>query len=165
MSRNGPTGADVAATAREMHRLGLAPGTTGNVSARVGDSILITAAGAPYETMTEADVVSAGDDRRSSEWRLHVAVYAARPDVHAIVHTHSEHATRWSHGGAELDVGGTIRTAPFAPSGTGGIAAGAVEALGDGHAVLLARHGVVGVGASLEEALGVCVAIERRFAG
>lgn len=156
-----PSRAEVAATAREMHHLGLAPGTTGNVSARDGDDVWITAAGAPYEAMTEADVVPIGDERRSSEWRLHAAMYAARPDIGAIVHTHSPHATRWSEGGAPLDADGPVPTAPFAPNGTDEIAAGAVAALGAGHGVLLARHGVVGVGGTLDRALAVCAEIER----
>jgi L-fuculose-phosphate aldolase len=156
----------VVATAREMPRLGLVSGTQGNVSARDGESVLITPAGMPYEDMSAEDVVaidSAGEpvDGRgvpSSEWRVHVAIYAARPDIGAIVHTHSTHATRWSHIGEPL---GTVLTAQVAPTGSGEIAAAAVDALGDRGAVLLGRHGVVGVAATVEEALATCVAVER----
>ncbi|HEY7454565.1 MAG TPA: class II aldolase/adducin family protein [Thermoleophilaceae bacterium] len=156
----------VVATAREMLRLGLVSGTQGNVSARDGEVVLITPAGMPYEDMSADDVVaidSSGEplDGRgvpSSEWRVHLAIYAARPDVGAIVHTHSERATAWSHLDEPL---GTVLTARVAPTGTDEIAAAAVEALGDLGAVLLGRHGVLAVAATPEEALTRCVAVER----
>jgi L-fuculose-phosphate aldolase len=168
----------VVETAREMLRLGLVSGTAGNVSARHGESILITPAAAPYVRMAEDDLVVVGPDgqtgdgegRPSSEWRVHAAIYAARPDVGAVVHTHSVHATAWSFTGEPLDTGteeleaatgGAILTAPFAPTGSREIATAAVEALGDRSAVLLGRHGVVAVGASPADALATCVAVER----
>jgi L-fuculose-phosphate aldolase len=156
----------VVAAGREMLRLGLVSGTQGNVSARDGESILITPAAMPYEDMSAEDVVaidSAGapvDGRGvpSSEWRVHAAIYAARPDIGAIVHTHSERATAWSELGEPL---GTVRTSRFAPTGTDAIAAAAVDALGDRAALLLGSHGVVAVGATTDEALATCVAVER----
>jgi L-fuculose-phosphate aldolase len=156
----------VVATAREMLRLGLVAGTEGNVSARDGDSVLITPAAMPYEEMSGHDVVAidprgepaGGSGVPSSEWRVHLAIYAARPDVGAIVHTHSERATAWSHLDEPL---GTVLTARVAPTGTDEIAAAAVEALGDLGAVLLGRHGVLAVAATPEEALTRCVAVER----
>lgn len=161
--------ASVVAAAREMARLGLVSGTEGNVSARDGDSVLITPAARPYEAMSEDDVVSidsrgepaGGAGVPSSEWRVHVAIYAARPDVDAIVHTHSERATAWSHLDEPL---GTVLTARAAETGTDEIAAAAVEALGDRAAVLLGRHGVVGVGSTTEHALQVCISVEEQAA-
>jgi L-fuculose-phosphate aldolase len=170
---------DVVDAAREMLRLGLVTGTAGNVSARDGDSVLITPAASPYEQMTEDDLVSIGPDGEpadgdgepSSEWRVHLAIYAARTDVEAIVHTHSVHATAWSFSGEPLDTGteeleaasgGPVLTAPFAPTGSDEIAAAAANALGDRRAVLLGRHGVVGVGATAAEALATCVVVERQ---
>jgi L-fuculose-phosphate aldolase len=169
----------VVETAREMLRLGLVSGTSGNVSARDGESILITPAATPYRRMTEDDLVAIGPDGESgddegepsSEWRVHVAIYAARPDVGAVVHTHSVHATAWSFTGEPLDTGteeleaasgGAVLTAPFAPTGSEEIAAAAAEALGDRRAVLLGRHGVVGVGPSPAEGLATCAAVERQ---
>lgn len=169
----------VVEAAREMLRLGLVSGTSGNVSARDGDSVLITPAARPYEQMTEDDLVAIdpggepieGDGEPSSEWRVHLAIYAARPDAGAIVHTHSVHATAWSFTGEPLDTGteelgavagGAVLTAPFAPTGTDEIAAAAVDALGDRGAVLLGRHGVVGVGSTAAEALATCVVVERQ---
>jgi L-fuculose-phosphate aldolase len=165
--------------AREMLRLGLVTGTSGNLSARDSRSFLITPASMPYEQMDEADLVAIDSDGEpgegggepSSEWRVHVAIYAARPDVNAIVHTHSVHATAWSFRGEPLDTGteeleaaagGPVLTAPFAPTGSDEIAAAAAEALRDRRAVLLGRHGAVGVGATPQEALATCVVLERQ---
>jgi L-fuculose-phosphate aldolase len=177
----------VVEAAREMLRLGLVAGSSGNLSARDGDSVVITPARLAYESMTEDDLVELGADGEpqpsrgsdpledlrepSSERRVHTAIYAARPDVAAIVHTHSVHATAWSFLDEPLDtgteelaaaVGGPVRTAPYAPTGTEEIAAAAAEALGDRRALLLGRHGVVGVGATPAGALATCVVVERQ---
>jgi L-fuculose-phosphate aldolase len=169
----------VVEAAREMLRLGLVTGTSGNVSARDGDSVLITPAALAYEAMSEEDVVELGADGEavendagpSSERRVHMAIYAARPDVAAIVHTHSVHATAWSFldepldtGTEELEaaVGGPVLTAPFAATGSDEIAVAAAEALGERGAVLLGRHGVVAVGASPAAALAAAVVVERQ---
>jgi hypothetical protein len=98
--------ADVVAAARQMHRLGLVAATHGNVSAREGDLVHITPTALPYEGMSEADLVTLsltgqvvdGEREPSSERRVHLAVYAARPDVAAIVHTHSVYATAGAFG-------------------------------------------------------------------
>ena len=169
----------VVEAAREMLRLGLVTGTSGNVSARDGASVLITPAALKYEAMSEQDVVELAPDGEaleedaapSSERRVHTAIYSARPDVAAIVHTHSVHATAWSFLGEPLDtgteeleaaVGGAVMTARYAPTGTDEIATAAVEALGDRGAVLLGRHGVVAVGESPSEALRAAVVVERQ---
>jgi L-fuculose-phosphate aldolase len=169
----------VVEAAREMLRLGLVSGTSGNVSARDGDGVVITPAGLPYERMTEDDLVAVdmdgepaeGQGEPSSERRVHVEIYAARPDAGAVVHTHSVHATAWSFLDEPLDTGteelaaaagGEVLTARFAATGTDEIAAAAVEALGDRRAVLLARHGVVAVGETPATALETCVALERQ---
>jgi L-fuculose-phosphate aldolase len=170
---------EVVEAAREMLRLGLVSGTSGNISARDGESVLITPAASPYERMTGDDLVALGLDGEpgegggepSSEWRVHLAIYEARPDIGAIVHTHSVHATAWSFVGEPLDTGteellaatgGAVLTAPYAPTGSQEIATAAAEALGDRGAVLLGRHGVVGVGATPAEALATCVVVERQ---
>lgn len=169
---------DIVATAREMLRLGLVVGVAGNVSARENDTVHVTPRALPYGEMTAEDVVSisldgevvAGVREPSSEWRVHTAVYEARPDVRAIVHTHSVHATAWSCVGEPLDtgvkelglaVGGPVRTAAEAPAGTDAVARAAVEALSGRQAALLARHGVVAVAESLPRALVVCQVVER----
>jgi L-fuculose-phosphate aldolase len=170
--------AEVVAAGREMLRLGLVVGTSGNVSARDGDRVHITPSGLPYGAMQEGDVVTLSLDgavlegrEPSSERRVHLAVYAARPDAGALVHSHSVHATAWSFLGEPLDTGteelehaagGVVLTAPFAPTGSEEIAAAAVEALGDRRAVLLGRHGVLALAESPARALDVCAAVERQ---
>ena len=108
--------------------------------------------------MTEDDLVTlpaSGERKPSSEWRVHSAIYAARPDVSAIVHTHSVHATAWSCLGEPLDTqvkeftqvaAGPVRTAADAPPGSDELAANAVVALESRNAALLHRHGVLAVG-------------------
>jgi len=171
--------AEVVATAREMLRLGLVAGSSGNVSAREGDRIHITPAQLPYGEMTETDVVTLdphgavveGDREPSSERRVHLAVYAARPDAGAIVHSHSTYATAWSFleepldtGTEELEqaAGGPVATAPYAPTGSEEIARAAVHALGDCGAVLLGRHGVLALGHSPARALDAAAVVERQ---
>ena len=173
-------------TAKAMHAAGL-------VVATQGDRIWITPTALPYPSMRADDVVGIDFDglhdpaghAPSSEWRVHTAVYAARDDVRAIVHTHSVHATAWSHltdhlapdhgratalddrfagrpafcASEELPEG--VATAPYARPGSDAVAVSAVAALGRGRAVLLARHGVVGVGRTAEEALDVCFLVEH----
>lgn len=162
-----------------MRQLGLAPATTGNASVRDGDRVLISPTSLPYDAMTRDDVVAidldghvlAGEREPSSEWRVHCAIYRRRPDVGALVHTHSPHALAWSFLSEPLDTGteeieiycgGSVHTAPFAPTGTADIATGAAEALGERQAVLLARHGTVGGGATLAAALDVCAVVEQQ---
>ena len=165
--------AEVVAAAQEMHRLGLVVGTAGNVSARDGETVVITPAALPYEAMAEDDLVTLpGDGARkpSSEWRVHHAIYAARPDVGAIVHTHSVHATAWSCLGEPLDtqvkefmqaLGGPVQTAADAPPGTDEIARNAVTAVGERNGALLFGHGVLALADSPARALLVAQVIER----
>ncbi|MEX2194693.1 MAG: class II aldolase/adducin family protein [Thermoleophilaceae bacterium] len=171
--------AELVQTCLAMLRSGLAVATTGNASVRDGDAVLISPTSLPYEEMEPADVVridldgrvAGGDREASSEWRVHCAIYRARPEVGAIVHTHSPHAVAWSFLGDVLDTGteeiehyagGPVRTAPFAPTGGGELAAAALAALGDRRAVLMARHGVVGCGATLRAALDTCAVVEQQ---
>ncbi|HLO36161.1 MAG TPA: class II aldolase/adducin family protein [Candidatus Deferrimicrobium sp.] len=183
------TGADTAATRAEIVRVaqllrvrGLAVGTSGNVGARLADGrIAITPATMDYDEMTPDDVVIVGADgapsegRRqpSSEIRIHLALFAARPDVGAIVHTHSPFATTWAalrrpvpavhYVLAMLVAPGhdTLRVAPYATFGAAELARSAVETLGGDNAVLLASHGAVAVGTTLDEALGRAERVEE----
>jgi L-fuculose-phosphate aldolase len=167
------------ACAREMLRRGLVAGTSGNASVREGDAIHVTPTALAYEHMDAADVVTvdaggrviAGEREPTSELPLHLAVYAARADARALVHTHSVHATAWSHLGEPLDTGneelhasagGTVLTATECPSGSEELARSCVEALEGRNAVLLARHGVVAIADSPMRALDVCTIVERQ---
>ena len=154
--------AEVVATARAMAAEGMVKGTEGNVSARDGDALHITPAGLPYGEMSPDDLVTldltgmvvAGEREPSSERAVHLAIYAARPDVLAIVHTHGPAATARSAPATDLPV------AEYAEPGTRELAERATRALGQGDAVLMPRHGVVAVGAGLTEALEIARRVE-----
>lgn len=108
-------------------------------------------------------------DRASREWLLHQAIYRARSDVGGIVHTHSAYATAWGMDAEPLPSLeeqvyfelGHVGTAPALPGGSPELARACVAALGQARAVLLARHGVVAVGATPREALVVAEAVEH----
>ena len=146
----------------------LVVGTAGNVSARVGDRVAVTPTGVSYSTLCPEDVgVHALDgtavDARlkpTSELPLHLAIYAARPDVAAVVHTHSTAATALSCLVPQVPAvhyylglfGGAPRVAPYVEYGTGGLAAATVTALEGRTACLLGNHGAVAIGSTLAEA-------------
>lgn len=165
------------ATARRMSDLGLAPGTTGNVSVRAARGFLVTPSGMAYDDLRGDDAVAI-DDRGevrpgqrvpSSEWQLHRDVYAARPDAGAIVHTHSLFCTSVSclrqpipaiHYMVVLAGGDDIPCADYATFGTAELAANVVRALGAGRACLMANHGMVALGDTLAAALRLAADIE-----
>jgi L-fuculose-phosphate aldolase len=174
--------AEVVRVARLLRARGLAVGTSGNVGARLDDGrIAITPSTMDYDDLTPDDVVivSAGgapsDGRRrpSSELPLQLAIFRARPDVRAIVHSHSPFATTLAAARREIPavhyvlatmVGAgrdTIRVAAYATFGTEELAQNAVETLGDDHAVLLASHGAIAVGPSLQVAFERAERIEE----
>ena len=114
--------------------------------------------------------VLAGHRRPSSEWRLHAAIYAARPDAGAVVHTHSPFATALScaregippfHYMIALGGGADIRCAAYATFGTEALAANCVAALEGRRAALLANHGAVAFGASLAAARALAKEVEN----
>ncbi|MSQ11612.1 MAG: class II aldolase/adducin family protein [Dehalococcoidia bacterium] len=168
--------------AKELERLGLVAGSSGNVSARVQERgrplLVITPTSRSYSSLRVRDVVVIdyeGEPMRgtlppSSETMLHVAVYQARRDVGAVIHTHSIYASACAVAGLEVPplldemvvyLGGGIKVAEYGFPGTTELGAKACAALGDRKAVLLRNHGMVGVGATLEEAMGVCRLVER----
>jgi L-fuculose-phosphate aldolase len=169
--------AAIVATAQAMDRAGFAPSKSGNVSARWRDGFLITPSGLPYAGMTPADIVEmsldgevAGEGKPSSEWRFHAAIYRARPDARAHVHTHSPRATALSaarrgipafHYMIALAGGDDIRCADYATFGTAELAAHAVVALEGRKAVLLANHGVIAIGATLAGAWMLAQEVEN----
>lgn len=160
--------AAVCAWAKRCYAEGLFAGTSGNLSVFDGEVLAITPTGAPYETMTPADIVLMtpggevlGAGRPSSEWRLHAALCRARPEVRAVVHTHSPYATASAVNRRPIPVvliemvpflGGEVRVAPFALPGTEAVGTGAAAALEGRGACLLANHGAVAVGDTLETA-------------
>lgn len=174
---------ELLATVLEMDRLGLVSGTSGNASVRITrasdpDAFLITPAALPYPAMTPDQLVPVngelepleGDGVPSSESLLHLAIYRARPDVGAVMHTHSVHATALGIAGRSLPpivdelvvhVGGPVEVARYGFPGTDDLAQAGVAALGDRRAVLLPHHGMFAVADTAVEALRVCTLVER----
>ena len=172
--------AAVARAAREMERLDLASGSSGNVSLRIGGEGLmaITPMGVPYAGMDESDIVVVdsdlepveGDLPPSSESLLHLDIYAGREDVAAVVHTHSIFSSVAAVIGREIPpivdemvvyIGGGIRVSEYAFPGSEELAESVCGALEERSAALIRNHGAVGVGSTVEEALRVCVLVER----
>jgi L-fuculose-phosphate aldolase len=167
---------DILAAARRLDAAGFMPSKSGNLSVRDGDGFVITPAALPYAQTTEADLVrvaadgaATGRHRPSSEWQLHAAIYAARPDAGAIVHTHSPRATALSCARRSIPpfhymvllAGGEVRCAAHATFGTAALAANAVAALEARRAALLANHGVVALAATLEAAVTLAIEVEN----
>jgi L-fuculose-phosphate aldolase len=168
---------EIVAAAQALDAAGLVPNKSGNVSCRTPGGFLITAAGVPYREMTAEQVVALtldgepdpGSARPSSEWRMHLAIYTHRPDVAAIVHTHSPRATALACAGRGIPpfhymialAGGGIRCMPYATFGSAELADAAIRGLENRRATLLANHGVVAVGASLRQAHSVAVEVEN----
>jgi ribulose-5-phosphate 4-epimerase/fuculose-1-phosphate aldolase len=165
------------AAARRLESLGLNVGSAGNLSLRVGDGLLVTPSGVPATDLEPADVVSLsasgeaapGQLVPTTEWRLHVAVMAARPEVFAVVHTHSPEATAAACLRRPLPavhyvvarVGGpVVPCADYATYGTEELAVNVLAALGSGAACLMANHGLLTVGASLEAGVALALDVE-----
>ena len=159
-----------------MNALGINQGTSGNISVRHGDGLLITPTSVPYEAMTPEQIVFMGMNgafadgaRPSSEWRFHLDILRARPEVDAVVHAHPTYCTILAIMGLEIPPihymiaaagGPNIRCAPYATYGTPELSAHAVTALEGRFACLLAHHGMIAVGPSLAKALWLAVEVE-----
>ena len=177
---------ELVAVACRMNAVGLNQGTSGNLSVRIPGGLLITPSSLAYEQMQPDDLVAidlkgqplqrlnAPDRsfrRPSSEWRLHADIFATRPDVQAVLHCHSIHATALAchrraippfHYMTAVAGGDDIRCAPYATFGTAELSQLAVQALQDRLACLLAQHGQVALGGSggLQQALRIAVEVE-----
>ena len=169
---------EIVSVAQAIDRAGFCPSKSGNVSARFGDGLLITPSGLPYAQTKPEDLIHLGGDgtvlsgsrKPSSEWPFHTAIYKARPDAQAIVHTHSPRATALSctrrgipafHYMIALCGGADIRCAEYATFGTPELAENAVRALDGRKAVLLANHGVIALGQTLAGAHTIAAEVEN----
>jgi ribulose-5-phosphate 4-epimerase/fuculose-1-phosphate aldolase len=144
---------------------GLVQGTEGNASARAGGLVAISPTGLAYDTLRPEDVALVEPDGTlvegpapSVELPMHLALLAARPDVGAVVHTHSPCATALSLLG---DTVAGVPVAEAAPSGSVELGAAVLAAAGDGDAVVVRGHGPVCVGPDLESALARAFALEE----
>lgn len=159
-----------------MNASGLNQGTSGNISVRHKDGILITPTSMPYDQMRPKDIVFVGADgvaegdlKPSSEWRFHLDILSARPDANAVVHTHSTYATTLAIMGKEIPPlhymvavagGHNIRVAPYALYGTQALSDHVVAALQDREACLMDHHGMLAIGETLEKAMWLAVEVE-----
>lgn len=168
----------VIAACRELTRRGLTHGTSGNVSARRDPGgFLISPSGMEYEALQPEDVPGMdldgrwfGRRRPSSEWRFHRDIFRSRPEVGAIVHTHSPRATALACTGRAIPAfhymvavagGCDIRCAPYQTFGTQELSQAALAALQDRKACLLANHGVIATGPDLRSAVALAGEVEN----
>nr|WP_216617842.1 class II aldolase/adducin family protein [Corallococcus carmarthensis] len=164
------------ATARRMNTSGLNQGTSGNLSQRVEGGFLLTPSGLNYETMTPEDLVlmrfdgsHEGPRKPSTEWQLHRDLLQARPEVGAVLHSHSMFSTTLAclrrgipafHYMVSAAGGTDVRCAEYATFGTPELARHMMVALEGRKACLLANHGLVAVGADLPAAWKLAVEVE-----
>lgn len=165
--------------ARRMNALGINQGTSGNLSVRSGEGLLVTPSALAYEAMGPDDVVAMGFDgewtcptagrKPTSEWRIHRDVLAAREEAGAVVHTHAMFCTTLACLGLEIPAfhymvavagGDSIRCAHYATFGTQELSDRALAALEGRRACLLANHGMLALGADLDTALALAVEVE-----
>jgi L-ribulose-5-phosphate 4-epimerase len=167
---------EIVAAMKRLDALGLNRGSTGNVSHRLGAGMLITPTGMGADDLRPQDLVWRGDDgtlrgdwQPSSEWPFHRAIYAARPDLHAVVHTHSVHATALAclerplpafHYMVAVAGGDDVPCTPYHLFGTEALSQAVADAFRERHACLMANHGLVAGGTSLRHALKVAVEVE-----
>lgn len=164
------------AAARRLSWLGMNTGKSGNLSVRVAAGFLVTPSGKAYETLGGSDIAyvdgrgeSHGPHKPSSEWQLHRDVYARFAEANAVVHTHSPFATTLSclrraippfHYEIAFAGGRDIRCADYATFGTQQLSDHAMAALQGRRACLLANHGAVAFGRSLDEAVALAEKVE-----
>jgi L-fuculose-phosphate aldolase len=163
----------------QMNATGLNQGTSGNISARFKEFMLITPSGIPYEELKPADIAKmtvddddfswTGPSKPSSEWHFHRAILKAKPDIHAIVHTHSTFASVVSIARDDIPAchymiaafgGNTVRCAHYETFGTAELSASILTAMEDRSACLLANHGMVAGGKNLDNAMWAAVELE-----
>ncbi len=169
------------AAAREISQTGMVMGTWGNVSIRCPDPdlTLITPSGISYQQMSIEDLVLLDNDYRvlegsykpSIESPLHLEIYQKRKKVKAIVHVHSIYASSFAVARQSIPVvleesaqvvGHEVLVAEYALCGTRALAQAVLDCLGeDGRAVLLANHGLLGAGVSMEDAMRICYVVEK----
>jgi L-fuculose-phosphate aldolase len=172
--------AELVAAARQLQAQALNSGTAGNLSLRREEGMLITPSGVPYQGLVEDDLVhmamdgsvlkAASGRKPSSEWRFHSTVYLHCPAAGAVVHTHSTFATALACMGRGIPAfhyevafagGKDIRCAPYATFGTAELAEHMRAALQGRRACLLANHGLVAWGETLERAMDLAIKVEH----
>ncbi len=168
--------AAVLATARAINAAGINRGTAGNVSTRTEGGFIVTPTGLAYDTSSAEDMVRvamdgtpAGLRKPSSEWRFHRDLYGARPEVGAVIHTHSPFATSLACMGAGIPAfhymvarfgGADVRCADYATFGTQALSEAVLRAMEGRRGCLMAHHGMLVAGGDLGEALALAIELE-----
>jgi L-fuculose-phosphate aldolase len=158
---------------------GLVARTWGNISVRLDDeNMVITPSGRPYEELTPEDMVKMnyhthkyeGTIKPSSEYKLHAAIYRSRKNIHAVIHTHQMNASTVAAARREVPpilddqaqlLGPSVRVADYALPNTKKITRATVKALRGRNAALMANHGAVCIGRSLDETFVACQVLEK----
>lgn len=167
---------EIVAAYRSMNGLGINQGTSGNISVRWQDGMLIGPSGLPYDVMAPDDICHVRLDGScdspltpSSEWRFHRDIIKARPEVGAIVHAHPTYCTALAMCRREIPAvhymiaacgGPSVRCGDYATYGTQELSKAALAALEDRTCCLLANHGMIATGASLAKAMWLAVELE-----
>lgn len=163
----------------QMNATGLNQGTSGNISARFGNRMLITPSGIPYEKLNVEDIASMtingskltwdGPCKPSSEWHFHRSILKNKPDLNAVIHTHSTFSTVLSIARESIPAvhymigafgGNTVECADYATFGTPELSKNIKKAMQDRTACLLANHGMVAGGKDLDSAMWAAVELE-----
>lgn len=157
---------------KRLYNTGLVAGTSGNISMRnleKKDSYFITPSSLPYNEIKEEDIVeinSKGEpyirgQKPSSEWQMHISVYEKYNKYNAIIHTHSTFATAFAVIGEKIPLilvemkpflGGDLDVAPYKPAGSRELGKVILPYLENRNSCLLANHGTISCGTTLEEA-------------
>jgi L-fuculose-phosphate aldolase len=164
------------AAVQRMDMLGMNRGSTGNLSLRADEGMLITPTGMGADELRPQDLVWVGWDgtlrgdwKPSSEWHFHQAIYQARPDLHAVLHTHSTHAAALAclrrslpafHYMVAVAGGDDVPCVPYHLFGTEALSQAVAGAFAQRDACLMANHGLVAGGAQLSKAMKVLQEIE-----
>lgn len=170
---------DIVQSCLAMNAMGINQGTSGNISVRYRDKMLISPSGVPYEEMEPRDIARMpingrygeweGPLEMSSEWHFHLDIMKARPEVGAIVHAHSPYATALAICHKEIPAchymiaaagGPNVRVAAYATYGTAELSDNALKALEGRTCCLLANHGVIATGPNLKRAMWLAVELE-----
>ncbi len=163
---------------KKLVECGLVQGTWGNLSARLDDNyMLVTPSGLDYMRLTPDDMVKVniaslkydGKIKPTSEKGLHAEIYKSRPDVKAVIHTHAKYSCVFAAANKNMPVldeyadtfSTPIKLGGYALPGTKKLMKNTVEALGDNFGALMANHGMVACGTSLEETFENCAKIEE----
>lgn len=161
---------------QKLLQCGLNRGTSGNASVRVKNGLLLTPTGMDVEDMIASDMVFMNEDgeyesdrKPTSEWMFHLDILKRRPEIGAVIHTHSMFATTLAclrkdvppfHYMIAASGGDSIRCAPYALFGSAALSESALKALEGRRACLLANHGMIALGEDIKQAFDVAVEVE-----